>query len=138
MMTFIATTSDKMNSIGIKDGQLIFSRDDRVIYLDAENKRNTFQQIITFALEEQRKGATNPVKGFYFVQETCVLWEYTGEWRQITLPPEETIIFEKDGDLPQTGVENKLYVDSETIYQWNDSDKAYKELCLPRWDAFSK
>ena len=53
-MKFIATTSDKLDQIPVKQGQLIFSRDDRVVYLDSD-KRTSFQQIITLVDEEQRK-----------------------------------------------------------------------------------
>ena len=49
-MKFIATTSNKVESIKVASGQLIFSRDDRVIYLDSDLGRTSFQQIITLVI----------------------------------------------------------------------------------------
>ena len=62
-MKFIATTSDKISGIAVQSGQLIFSRDDRVIYLDTD-VRTSFQQIITVVNEETRQNLVNPVFGF--------------------------------------------------------------------------
>lgn len=74
-MKFIATTSDKMESINVVSGQLIFSRDDRIIYLDTD-VRTSFQQIITVAKEETLEKLTSPVQGFYFVEDTTTLWRF--------------------------------------------------------------
>ena len=45
-MKFIATTSDRVANIPQAAGQLIFSRDDRTIYLDTEDRRDEFRTII--------------------------------------------------------------------------------------------
>ena len=79
-MKFIATTSEKISSIPIISGQLIFSRDDRIIYLDSD-VRTSFQQIITVDKDKTRLELVNPIQGFYFINETKVLWNYNGiEW----------------------------------------------------------
>ena len=62
-MKFIATTSDKISSIDVVSGQLLFSRDDRVIYLDTD-KRTSFQQIITVVDEDTRLNLISPVSQF--------------------------------------------------------------------------
>ena len=44
-MRFISTTSDKLSTIEVNAGQLIFCSDTRVIYLDTD-KRTSYQAII--------------------------------------------------------------------------------------------
>jgi len=126
-MKFIATTSDKMKDISIVSGQLIFSRDDRVIYLDAGSERTSFQQIISVVNEEVRQNLISPVTGFYFVEEEKTLWNYDKNkvWTQLTGVPNESIVFLSRENFPETGVEKVLYVDKQTIYQWDSSTKDY-------------
>ena len=72
-MKFIATTSNKVESIKVTSGQLIFSRDDRVIYLDSDLGRTSFQQIITLIDDDQRLAIQFPLQGYYFVKSTKIL-----------------------------------------------------------------
>lgn len=127
-MKFIATTSDKMSSINVTAGQLIFSRDDRVIYLDTD-VRTSFQQIITVAKEQTRPNLVSPVEGFYFVEDTAVLWRYKdGNWTALTATPNETVVFADRENFPATGKTCVLYVDKEKLYQWDDDTKDYYEM----------
>lgn len=137
-MRFIATTSDKLDSISIASGQLIFSRDNRVIYLDTD-VRTSFQQIITVASEEVRQGLTSPVQGFYFVKSSKVLWNYdeNGVWTQITEQPRESLVFANYEEFPEVGEEKVLYVDKEAIYQWDTESNSYIEMGTLNWEAIS-
>lgn len=133
-MKFIATTSDKIKDIAVISGQLIFSRDDRVIYLDT-NERTSFQQIITLLDEEQRLGIVAPVSGYYFIKETKILWLYdNNEWIQITETPEKEVIY---GQLPDEGKENVIYMNEQKIYRWSDESKSYIEMGIPSWENIS-
>ena len=137
-MKFIATTSEKIKDIAIISGQLIISRDDRVIYLDAGTERTSYQQIITVFDEETRQNLASPLQGFYFVMDTKVLWYYDKiKWNQLTDKPKESIIFISHEDFPQFGEENVLYVDEKTIYRWNKETNVYLELGSLTWDSIS-
>jgi len=137
-MKFIATTSDKLESIAIVSGQLIFSRDNRVIYLDAGEERTSFQQIITLFSEELRENLASPLQGFYFVMDTKTLWSYNGlEWTQITEKPKENLVFSNYEDFPTQGEEKVLYVDNKNIYQWNKDTNGYMEMGALVWDSIS-
>lgn len=137
-MKFIATTSDKLESIAIVSGQLIFSRDNRVIYLDAGEERTSFQQIITLFSEELRENLTSPLQGFYFVMDTKTLWSYNGlEWAQVTEKPKENLVFSNYEDFPAQGEEKVLYVDNKNIYQWNKDTNGYVEMGALVWDSIS-
>lgn len=130
-MKFIATTSDKINSIEIKMNQMIFSRDDRVIYLDS-NERTAFQSIITLVDEAQRVNMTNPVnKAYYFVEETCILYYYDNSWKTLTTPPDEKTIFTSEDELPTTGKASTLYITKTAMYQWDEEAQDYEIMGGP-------
>ena len=67
-MRFIATTSDKLDSIAVVSGQMIFVLDTRAIYLDANGVRTTYQSIITVVDERTRREIETPIEGFYYVR----------------------------------------------------------------------
>lgn len=71
-MKYIVTNANKLKDIEIISGQLIFVRDERVIYLDSD-VRTPFSQMIYISTEVQRQAINSPLKGFYFVEETSVL-----------------------------------------------------------------
>jgi uncharacterized membrane protein len=71
-MHFIATTSDKLESIAIVAGQLIFCLDTRVIYLDTD-KRTSYQAIINVVDEETRQAIESPLEGYYYVRKENTL-----------------------------------------------------------------
>ena len=133
-MKFIATTSDKIKSINFAPGQMIFSQDDRVIYLDT-TERISYQAILIVSTEAERVAIQSPVNGFYFVEETCVLWSCKNQtWVQVTVTPHEQLIFSDDMDLPETGNKNVLYVKDGIIYQWDEETKTYKNLIVLKWE----
>ena len=128
-MKFIATNSNKIKDISISNGQLIFSRDERVIYLDSENKRTSFQQIMLLTDDSVRISLSFPIKGFYFVEDTKVLWEFDGsKWNKLTNPPKENVIFLSREDFPTEGKEEVLYVDKEAIYQYDKTKNEYVQM----------
>lgn len=136
-MRFIATTSDKMDDIDIVSGQLIFSRDDRVIYLDTD-VRTSFQQIITVVNEQTRQELVSPVNGFYFIEDTKTLWRYNNsQWQQVTEPPKENLVFAEKNNFPIKGQENVLYVDKNTIYTWDSENNVYIEVGTLIWESIS-
>lgn len=135
-MKFIATTSDKINSIEITSGQLIFSRDDRVIYLDSDTGRTSFQQIITLINDQQRLNLTTPLEGFYFVKETCSLWSYMGGvWTCISSEP-GTYSYNSKDNFPTSGKKGKIYIDTtkNKMYLWNEIELNYIEANAPNWE----
>ena len=71
-MHFIATTTDKLGSIEVKAGQLIFCSDTRIIYLDT-NVRTSYQAIINVVDEETRQAIESPLEGYYYVRKQNTL-----------------------------------------------------------------
>lgn len=141
MIKFIATTSDKLSSIDVKMGQLIFSMDERAIYLDTD-VRTSFKQIMTLAKEANRQNLTSPVTGFYFIKDTKVLWNYEdGVWTQISGgTPQEKLYFMSRENFPLQGEEEVLYVDKDAIYQWDNETSTYIQMggdAQLKWESIS-
>lgn len=139
-MKFIATTSDKINDIQVQSGQLIFSRDDRVIYLDTD-VRTSFQQIITLVSEEVRQNMTSPVQGFYFIKDKKTLWNYDGSvWSQLSGEPKENLVFGDYATFPEIGEEGVLYIDKTKFYQWDAEAQAYYAMSdgAMAWEAIAQ
>ena len=137
-MRFIATTSDKISTIAKQKGQLIFSRDDRVIYLDTDtNTRTEYRSIISLISEEQRQSIISPVSGFYFVEETAVLWTYNinKEWEQLTQTPDNRILFYSSiSEFPAQGKEGILYNTLDNIYKWSSLQNTYIKIGSEIWE----
>lgn len=116
-MHFIATTSDKLPTIAIKAGQLIFCSDTRIIYLDTD-KRTTYQAIINVFDEATREAIETPLEGYYYVRKENTLWSYFGQWIQMTGQSSNLVFVE---ELPQQGEEDTIYVINEKMYRWDNN-----------------
>lgn len=126
---FIATVSDKVKDLVIKDGQLIFIQDEGRIALDYKGKRTFYNQIIELETEIERENLSTPANGkYYFVIETAVFWRYYNGWQQLTNTPEEILFI--GTEMPELGKPNKLYVnkttDNESISIWDENTDSYK------------
>lgn len=135
IVKFVSTVDSKLSQLTIENGQLIFASDTRRIYLDFNNIRTEYSQIILLAKESDRTNYLSPITAFYFVKETKVFWRYeNGEWIQLTSPPKETVVFINYSDLPETGEEKVLYITETQSYIWNGSE--YIRLGTQVWENF--
>lgn len=135
IVKFVSTVDSKLSQLTIENGQLIFASDTRRIYLDFNNIRTEYSQIILLAKENDRTNYLSPITAFYFVKETKVFWRYeNGEWIQLTSPPKETVVFINYLDLPETGEEKVLYITETQSYIWNGSE--YIRLGTQVWENF--
>ena len=123
--TIVATTSDRIKDLVIKNGQLIFVQDKGRIAFDFKDKRVFYNQITELDTEYDRSSLSDPVNGYYFVIETAVLWYYQDEWVQITTPPEDIVFI--GVELPELGQSKTLYVDktNKEISVWDETSNEY-------------
>lgn len=137
-MKFIATDSAQISNIEITSGQVIFSRDNHTIYLDTGNTRTEYKSIISIPSEQARIAMVSPVAGYYFVEDTSILWSWnsTSGWIQITYPPSESVVFEPYAQFPQVGQTNVLYVDNDTMYVWDSTEQEYVLVNAQKWEEF--
>ena len=135
IIKFYSTTSEKLNTIEVNAGNLIFVKDERTIYLDTD-VRTAYQQIICLANDIQRTSLSNPIKGFYFIEDTCILWRYDNGWYQLTSTPQDQIIFAPRSSFPAEGRENALYIDGTSMYRYIDGTYKLMNASID-WGAFA-
>lgn len=129
-LTVVATTSDRIKDLVIKDGQLSFCYDVGRIAFDYKGKRKFYNQVEELETEQERQNLSEPVNGkYYFIIETAVFWRYFNGWTQLTKEPDE-ILFIGDGDFPELGQPKTLYVNktegNESISIYDEDKGEYK------------
>lgn len=123
------TTASKVEgdspALSIADGQIIFTSDTQTVYLDMKGRRHEYTTIHVFKDDAERLAVLAPVRGFYFVENTGVLWRYSTAWVQITPDNLNPIIFGRLESFPAVGKEGQLYCADDAIYKWDTSEQAY-------------
>lgn len=128
MMSIVATTSERISDLVIKDGQLIFIYDMGRIALDYKGKRTFYNQVIELETEQDRLSIEPNNGKYYFVIETGIFWRYFNEWKPLTNNSEDTIFI--GNELPALGKKGVLYADTteeaECITVWDEEKQCYK------------
>ena len=112
--TIVATTTERVRELPIKDGQIIFARDEKYgfhrIAMDFKGNRTFYNQITVLESEYERLAIDSPTIGYYFVIGSGIFWRYEDDWIQITEKPENTLFI--GVELPELGQakEDVLYV----------------------------
>lgn len=115
------TTSDKINTIDVSPGQLLFCEDNRSVYFDnANNQRICYALVVDLETDLQRTSLGHPYNAIYFVEETGILWKYTDKWVQLTGEASQQIVFASRSDFPAFGISKRLYIDGLDIYRWKN------------------
>ena len=134
---FYKTTSPKLSSIAVENGNLIFCEDTRTVYLDNGEDRVAYQQIMILSTDEQRQTMTALlVDGFYFVLETNILWRLENHvWIQVTEKPSEQLVYGTLGSFPRPGKPGVIYYTDTKMYHWSEETSSYEDYCsaTPQW-----
>lgn len=135
---YYGTTSDKLGSIAEETGNIIFCKDERAIYVDFPDGRQTFKQIMTLQTDAHRIVMKDSlVPGFYFVDETKVLWQLDAskEWHQITYVPKEQLVYGTLETFPHPGDGKVLYMTNKRLYHYDLETDSYVNYCdaMPKW-----
>ena len=136
-VNFYLTSSDKIDRIEIKKGNLIFAQDVRKIFLDNDEERVAYDQIMCLATDDMRTTMLgNLVSGFYFILETNILWRLDGQtWIQITEKPSQQLVYGTLATFPRPGLVGTIYYTDTNMYHWDEDKQAYVDYCLnsPEW-----
>ena len=127
-MKLVYTTSKKIDSLAIADGQIIYCPDDNIIALDMKSQRFTYKTIRTFETDEDRLNAAFAAPGFYYVEETNIIWRLTANriWRAVTPINASPVIYgETEEVFPTLGEEGILYYTDNGIYNWKPQLNTY-------------
>ena len=118
LFKIISTSSNKVEQLPKKYGQLILVKDTHEIYFDnGDNNRILYQQITILDTDDQRTSLTSPEKGLYFIKETFSFWYYDTSWSPITNSSTDQIFIE-DGSQTSTSQDDG----GENVFTFNKSD----------------
>lgn len=135
VLNLVATSSTRVNSLPVKDGQLIFVQDVGKIAFDFKGKRVFYNQITELETESERYTLEEPSNGYYFVIGTGCLWFYKNGWTQITGLPADILFI--GVELPELGQENRIYVNKteKDISVWDNETNQYIKVANYTTDA---
>lgn len=125
---FYHTVGSKLAQLPVRDGNLVFVTDTKTMYLDINGNRLPYVDIQILSQETDRTSILAPVEGFYFVEETNVLWRYKGSWKQVTPDNITPLFFGSYEDFPPQGNASVLYVSDDATYKWDSTTSQY--LCV--------
>lgn len=122
------TTAARLNQLEVRNGQLIFVKDARRIYLDMNGVRIGYDSTVIFETDDERAAYENPQEGFYFVLDTNSMWLFKNEWIPINNESRDVIFFGDVDSFPQQGNKDVLYVDGDAIYRYDDYLSEYSAV----------
>ena len=125
IVKFYHTTKSKLAQLPVSDGNLVFVTDTKQMYLDMNGNRLGYTDIQVLPTESDRISILAPVEGFYFVEETDILWRYKEGWKQITPSNISPLFFGAYEDFPPVGSSNVLYVSDGATYKWDTLTSTY-------------
>lgn len=125
---FYYTVDSKLADLPIVDGQFIFASDTRKFYLDMKGVRLAYSDIQVLPSESDRTQLLTPAEGFYFVDETNVMWRYKNGWHQVTPSNVSSFVYGEFESFPEQGKENVLYATDDATYVWNSMLSSY--VCI--------
>lgn len=124
----ISTVNAKLPNLEVKNGQMIFVKDTRSLYLDMGNIRTPYHDITILQTDSARENLLAPTAGFYFCVSTDILWYYQDNWIQITNQPSAQVVTKSSYlDFPSVGNESVIYIDktANKTYRWDDDNLKY-------------
>lgn len=125
---FYYTVDSKLADLPIVDGQFIFIGDTKKFYLDIHGTRLEYTDIQVLSSDTDRTSILAPTEGFYFVDDTNVMWRYKGGWHQITPSNTQPFVYGDYDSFPEVGRENTLYATDEATFVWNSMTSSY--ICI--------
>lgn len=120
-----STIGSKLAQLPVSDGNLIFVTDTKTIYLDINGNRLGYTDITVLSSETDRTAILAPIEGFYFVEETNIMWRYKEGWKRITPENTSPLFFGDYESFPTPGNENVLYISDDATYKWDSLTSSY-------------
>ena len=128
IVKFYHTTQSKLAQLPVSDGNLIFVTDTKKMYLDINGNRLGYQDIQILPTETDRTSILAPIEGFYYIEETNILWRYKEGWKKVTPDNLSPLFFGAYEDFPPTGNSNVLYISDDATYKWDSLTSTY--ICV--------
>lgn len=128
IVKFYSTVASNLAELPIVDGQFIFVRDTRTFHVDLGGARLEYTDIQVLPLESNRTQLLAPTEGFYYVEDTNVMWRYKSGWKQITPSNLSPFVYGDYDSFPEQGQEGTLYATQDATYAWDSTLESY--VCI--------
>lgn len=128
IVKFYHTTQSKLAQLPVSDGNLVFVTDTKKMYLDINGNRLGYQDIQVLPTDTDRTSILAPIEGFYYIEETNILWRYKEGWKKVTPDNLSPLFFGAYEDFPPTGNSNVLYISDDATYKWDSLTSTY--ICV--------
>jgi len=131
------TKQKYLNSLPVTNGNIIFVPDSHTVCLDMLNQRYKYQTIKIYSTEEERLEEENLHEGFYFVEETNIIWRWNqNKWSQTTPTNLKPVVYgASPEEFPSIGKQETLYYTDDGIYNWKNEENKYNLIAnANRWD----
>lgn len=119
------TTSERLKDLKVSNGNMVFVKDTHRVYLDLNDIRTCYDGVQIYPTEAERLSSGAPSEGFFYVEETNVLWRFKGTWTQLTPENLSPTFFGSYADFPKHGRQNVLYIDDDALYKWDEVSSSY-------------
>ena len=132
------TKQKYLDSLPITNGNIIFCPDAYKVCLDMNNQRYSYQTIKIFTTNDERLNEEAPHEGFYYVEETNIVWRYANNrWQQTSPANLEPLVYGANKEeFPSLGKENTLYYTDRGIFNWKENENEYNLIAnANRWDS---
>ena len=134
------TTSEYLPTLPVRSGNIIFVPDDNKVCLDMVDQRFEYRIIKELETDEERIDMPFPNEGFYYIEETNLVWRWSrGKWRQVTPTNLTPIIYgDCEDEFPEIGKDGTLYYTDSGIYNWKGQLNKYNLIAnANRWNSVS-
>ena len=128
IVKFYHTTQSKLAQLPVSDGNLVFVTDTKKMYLDINGNRLAYTDIQVLPKETDRTSILAPIEGFYYIEETNILWRYKEGWKKVTPDNLSPLFFGAYEDFPPIGNSNVLYISDDATYKWDSLTSTY--ICV--------
>ena len=132
------TKEQYLDSLPVKDGNIIFVADSRKVCLDMRDQRYSYNTIQVVSTLGELEALENPADGFYYVDEIDAIWRRADErWNRITPANIEPVVYGEDVEhFPIEGKKETLYFTDNGIYNWKEQFNKYNLIAnANQWDS---
>lgn len=124
---FYTTTSEKLSSLPVTNGQIIFCPDLKTLFVDLNGVRVSYSGIIQLNKDSDRNNiSADMVNQLYYIQETDIIWKRKSDgWKQVTPANSQPILIGTYNSFPAIGDSTTLYVSDGAVYRWDKANNIY-------------
>lgn len=123
VVSFIKGLGSNVKNKPIKDGQILFYKDSREMFLDiSDQDRIQITDVIYLQTDEDREAILAPIRKFYYVLSKDELWVYNNRWLKVTNGVATDLVL---GLVKSSNLKNMIFVHEDGTMEVNRIDDGF-------------